>query len=304
MVGSTGGRTTSATTTAKRRARRAGGAASNKAARTGRRTQRRARQAKSRPLVARLARATVAARGVVYLLLAYIAADIAASGGRGKRADAQGALEVLRRQPGGAELLGLLAVGLVAYAAWRFLQAAAGDREASAPADAAKRTGWALIGLAYLVLAGQAVGLLAGGGSGSEGASSLSRHALAHPGGRVLLAVAGLAAVAGGLALAGWAALQRFERYLDRDGLPRALEPLVKVVETAGHLVRGLVFAAVGASFVTAAVADSPHDAKDVDGALRVLQGHWFGRPLLCLIAAGFLAFAVSSFFEAVYRDT
>lgn len=240
----------------------------------------------------------------MYLLLAYIAADMAASGARGKRADAQGALEELRRQPAGPELLGLLAVGLLAYAGWRFLQAAAGDTEASPPADAAKRAGWALIGAAYLGLTGQAVAVLAGGGSQAEGASSLSRTALAHPGGRVVLAVAGLAAAAGGLGLAVWAALQRFERYLDREGLPGPLVPVVRVAETAGHLVRGLVFAAVGATFVMAAVADSPQDAKDVDGALRVLQGHWFGRPVLSLVAAGLSAFALSSFFEAVYRES
>ncbi|HET6811645.1 MAG TPA: DUF1206 domain-containing protein [Acidimicrobiales bacterium] len=250
----------------------------------------------------RLARTSISARGVVYLLLAYIAADIATSGGNGKRADAEGALEELRRQPAGPELLGLLAAGLLAYAGWRFLQAATGDRDASDPADAAKRTGWALIGMAYLGLTGQAVALIAGRGSKSEGASSLSRAALAHPGGRVVLAVAGLAAVSGGLGLAVWAALQRFERYL--GGVPRSMMPLVRVAETAGNLVRGLVFAAVGVSFVIAAVADTPRDAKDIDGALRVLRGHWFGRPMLALVAAGLLAFAVASFVEAAYRES
>lgn len=158
--------------------------------------------------------------------------------------------------------------------------------------------------MAYLGLTGQAVALLAGGGARSEGASSLSRTALSHPGGRVVLAVAGLAAAGGGLGLAVWAALQRFETYLDRDGLPGPMVPVVRVAETAGHMVRGLVFAAVGASLVLAAVADSPHDAKDVDGALRVLRGHWFGRPVLALVAAGLVAFALSSFFEAVYRES
>lgn len=38
-------------------------------------------------------------------------------------------------------------------------------------------------------------------------------------------------------------------------------------------------------------------------GALRVLRSHWFGRPLPGLVAAGLLAFSLSSFFEAVYRE-
>ena len=291
-----------ATSTARRRGRSSGSTQATKAKGVARRAQRGARRAKSRPLVARLATASLAARGVVYLLLAYIASDIAASGAPGKQADTQGVLEELRRQPAGAELVALLAIGLAAYAAWRFLQAAAGDRDAQAQADAAKRAGWALIGFAYLGLCGQAVSIL-GGHSHSQGASSISKAALGHQGGRWLLAVVGLAVVAGGLGLVVWAALQRFESYIEGDRVPPPLRPVLRVTETFGQVVRGLVFAAVGASFVAAAVADTSRDAKGLDGALRSLQGHWFGPPLLALVASGFLAFAVSSLFETVYRE-
>ena len=289
-------------TTAKR-AHRTGRSASGQASRTARRAQSKARRARNRPLVARLAVASVAARGVVYAVLAYIAADMAASGARGQRADSTGAFEELLRQPAGTEMVSLLALGLLAYAGWRFLQAASGDRDASPPADAAKRVGWALIGVAYIGLFAQAVALLVGGGSRSEGAASLSRSLLARPGGRVALAVIGLAVVGAGIGLAVWAALQRFDSYLDHSELPQGLLPVLRVTETAGQLVRGLIFAGVGASFVIAAVADTARDAKDVDGALRTLGGQWFGRPVLALVAVGLAAFALSSFLEARYRE-
>ena len=50
-------------------------------------------------MVDRLARAGLGARGVVYLVLGYLAASIAASGGGGKKANSSGALEEIARQP-------------------------------------------------------------------------------------------------------------------------------------------------------------------------------------------------------------
>lgn len=286
--------------TTRRRAHQAAHATSRGA----RKTQRRARRARSRPLVARLAVASVAARGVVYGVLAYIAADIAASGARGKQADSKGALEEIARQPAGPALLVLLALGLAAYAAWRFLQAAAGDPEARDEADMGKRGGWVLIGLFYLGLAGEALSLAFGNsGSGSGGARSLSRSLLGLPGGRVVLGALGVGVVVAGLSLAIWAALQRFESYIDAGRGPEGLHPVLRVTETTGQVVRGVVFAGVGVSLLVAAVADTAREAKDIDGALRTVRAGWYGQPALAVIALGLAAFAVSSFLEARFRQ-
>src|SRR5690348_15157439 len=87
----------------------------------------RARQVKRRTLVQRTARAGICARGLVYLVLAGITADIAASGAPGQRASSTGAIDELVRQPAGPVVVSILALGLAAYAAWRGLQTASGD---------------------------------------------------------------------------------------------------------------------------------------------------------------------------------
>ncbi|MEG6551583.1 DUF1206 domain-containing protein, partial [Desulfocurvibacter africanus] len=63
-----------------------------------------------------------AARGVVYLLVGGLAV-LAALGRGGGTTDTKGALRTLLDTPWGDALLGVIAVGLLGYAAWRFVQA-------------------------------------------------------------------------------------------------------------------------------------------------------------------------------------
>lgn len=109
-----------------------------------------------------------AARGVLYILIAYLA--IAA----GRNA---GSADVLRSlAEGGASrlVLVIIALGLLAYRAWRGLEAAMDLEGAGQGAKgAATRLGHGMSGLAHLVLgllaAGLALGLVGSGGSGGEG---------------------------------------------------------------------------------------------------------------------------------------
>src|SRR6476661_1728925 len=70
----------------------------------------------------RLARAGHAAKGVVYMVLGALAAR-AAFGLGGRTTDKQGVLETILTEPFGQILLALVAVGLIGYALWRFVQA-------------------------------------------------------------------------------------------------------------------------------------------------------------------------------------
>lgn len=93
-----------------------------------------------------MARTGLCARGLIYAVLAVITADIATSGGRGERASSTGAIEELVRQPAGPILVAILAVGLAAYAAWRWLQAASADPDVDGANRLARRAGWAASG--------------------------------------------------------------------------------------------------------------------------------------------------------------
>jgi hypothetical protein len=271
-----------------------------RAAKTG---QRRARKANRSWGGAALARTGLASRGVVYLVLAGLSIDVLVNTKTATKANSQGAFDALAKQPGGDVAVIGLALGFVSYAAWRALQAAAGDAAEDGGDELAKRVGWASIALAYVGLSLSAWQVVLGQQGGGNQATSGASAILGLAGGQVLLAAIGCGVVVGGAWLAAWAALQRFDRYLMRRKLPEWAEATLRVFETFGNVVRGLAFAGLGATLMVAAVVDDPHDAKDLNAAVHQLALHGYGRAVLVLVATGFLAFGVSSAAEARYRD-
>ena len=126
----------------------------------------------------RLARWGLAVRGLMYLLIALLAVRVA-TGDAGERADKQGALEAVVRQPLGKVLIAALAVGFAGYATWRLLAAVRGPTGEDDRRKATfKRIGYAARGLFYLFLFGTTVRLIVAntGDSASEQAPDWTRR--------------------------------------------------------------------------------------------------------------------------------
>ena len=71
-----------------------------------------------------------------------------------QRADQKGALQAIASKPGGSVVLWLMVLGFLAYAAWRFSEAAFGRRdETDEKKRTAKRLGSAANGAIYLSFA-------------------------------------------------------------------------------------------------------------------------------------------------------
>ena len=66
-----------------------------------------------------LARIGLIAYGVVHLLVAWLAIQLAWFGGGGESADQSGAMSTVEESPVGKPLLWLIAIGLIALAAWQ-----------------------------------------------------------------------------------------------------------------------------------------------------------------------------------------
>ena len=94
-----------------------------------------ARRASNSPAAHFLARAGLTARGVIYILVGWVAV-LVALGQSSREADQQGALQLLAGKPYGLVSLWLLGIGFAAYALWRLSEAAfgvTGERPGAGP---------------------------------------------------------------------------------------------------------------------------------------------------------------------------
>ena len=77
--------------------------------------------------VSSAARVGLVAQAIIYVTLAWLAADIA-DGRRGPQANQQGALAEIVSRPGGVALVVVLVVGFACYCLWRLSEAIFGIR--------------------------------------------------------------------------------------------------------------------------------------------------------------------------------
>lgn len=244
-----------------------------------------------------LARFGLASRGLVYLLLALIAVEIA-GGGSSSQASAQGAFEVIARQPLGRAALVAVAAGFVCMAAWQATNAISKKSEWKDRALAAAKA------LLYLSLAGSAGAVVVAIHESSQNQQVIDFTAqlMKAPGGRVALGVLGLGVIAGGVAL-----FVRSIRHVASNSeinlrsAPRGRRRLVEVAGIAGKTARAVIVASIGYFILEAAVTFDPNHAKGLDGALRSIVQQPFGPAVLGVIALGLASFGCYSFLEMPY---
>jgi Domain of Unknown Function (DUF1206) len=240
----------------------------------------------------------VAGLGVVYLLLAWLSAQLA-FGGSDQSADNTGALKELAGNGPGKVLLVVLAVAFAAYAVWQLYEAAAGFHHYSGKKRTAKRAGAVVKAAIGAALAVSSARLVAGSGQkdSSEQQQDLTARLLGEPGGKALVIVIGLAVVAFSayLAYRGWT-----REFLEKlEGRP---SHRVELLGVAGYVARGVVFGVLGILVVVAGFRESAEQARGLDAALKTLSSQSYGPWLLGLIALGIAAYGVYCFFQAKYR--
>jgi hypothetical protein len=245
------------------------------------------------------ARSGYAARGIVYVVIGWLALLAAIGGGRSE--DSKGALREILSQPFGEVMLGLVALGLVGYAGWRLIQAIRDtDRHGSDAKGVAIRSALVVSAVTHLLLAGVAISMIFGIGGGSSGGSDdWTAWLMRQPFGRWLVGLIGAAVIAAGIAhiWKGWQA--KFERYLQMDeATRRTTSPICRF----GLIARGVVYAMIGGFLVIAAWRADSDQAQGLDGALQTLQEQPYGWALLLVVALGLVAFGLYSMIEAVYR--
>jgi hypothetical protein len=250
------------------------------------------------------ARMGYAARAVVYGVVGVLALMLALGRG-GRTTGTRGAVAEVASQPFGSVLLGLLAVGLFAFAAWRGVQALMDvERKGTSAKGLLARAALAVSGLLHASLGAFAFRLLLGRESGGSGDNTrgLTAQLLSKPFGQVLVAAVGVVVLGFALQQLRRAWTGRFLDKLTLTGLAARQRTWVRRLSRAGVAARAVVFLLVGVFFLRAAAQADPGEARGLDGALATLARQPLGPWLLGVVAAGLVAYALYQLLEARYR--
>ncbi|MGW4463528.1 DUF1206 domain-containing protein [Micromonospora sp. NPDC004704] len=261
-----------------------------------------ASRAANSPALAALARAGFVGYGIVHLLFAWLALQIA-FGKAADDGDQSGALRTLAEQPLGRFLVIAIAVGLLAMAIWQAFEAAIGHTEDRGRERVLERVASAGRTLVYLYFAWTAYQVFNHANSSSaDKQQALTEELMASSGGRWLVGVAGLALAALGIGLVIYGVKKRFEKHLNTGQMSPQTRTLSRRLGVAGYSAKGIAYGIAGILLVTAAVKYDPDQARGLDAALHTLREQSYGTLLLSLVALGIAAFGAFCFVQARYR--
>ncbi len=247
-----------------------------------------------------IARAGLAAYGVVWLLVAAAAIQVALGGGGS--ADKSGALEAIAGSPPGLVVLWLITIGLVVLVAWQLVEAIWGDRWVSAPG----RRLWRRVihigeAIAFGALAYSAGKIALAGGDAPKKSSEAS-GLFALPGGQTTVAAIGVGVLVIAAYLVYRGLTKSFLQDLDLTNADARAARWATRLGQIGWAALGFTFATIGVLLLVAAVRFDPAQPVGLDAGLKTLAGQPYGPYLLLLLALGVACYGAYCLFDARYR--
>ena len=256
-----------------------------------------------------LARIGLIAYGLVHVLVAWLALQLAWFGGNGKSADQSGAMSTLADSPVGKPLLWLLAIGLIALAVWQaaeiFRWRSRWSASGKTRTKAIRKSGNALIkAVIYAALAVLAIKFAIGSGtSSSQKQQQTTAGVFSWPAGRWLVAIAGLVLIGSGIWHVRKGLTKKFLKQIDTSKASPSALKLVTRLGQVGFPGKGVALVGVGVLLIWAAVTFDPSKARGLDGAMHAILDLPFGEILLTLVALGIAAFGAFLFVRARYPE-
>ncbi|WP_186356223.1 DUF1206 domain-containing protein [Streptomonospora sp. PA3] len=252
------------------------------------------------------ARVGTVATGLLYVLVGYICAHIAATRHADEQATARGALELVAATPLGAVLLWLVAGGLGGLALRQAALVVFGGRMGAWATQRVAAVGRTVVySLLFATVLRVAIGAATGGGSQDRQSEHLTALLLGLPLGRVLVALIGLTLVGFGVALV-FTMFRRnaYTHDVDFAAMPRRLRPAVVALNVAGNLSRVAIVTLAGGFVVWAALDGAPDHTQGLDDTLRSVSQAPAGPWLLSGIAAGLASYGLYCFCKARWPRT
>lgn len=249
------------------------------------------------PWIISLARLGYAAKGAVYLIIGSLALQVVFGTG-GRTTDSRGALHEIATQSFGQILLGVVAVGLFAYALWRLVAAAKNPENKGVVA----RIGYVVSSLAHAGLGVVAVQIIVGSGGGGKSEQDWTAELMAQPFGRWLVGILGLIVIGVGCYQFYIAYKAKFKEHLNLAEMGSTASTWAERSGRLGYAARGVVYAIIGGFLIQAALRFDPSEAGGLAKALNTLAQQSYGPWLLGVVALGLFAFGVFCLVEARYR--
>lgn len=229
-----------------------------------------------------ITRAGWLAKGFIFVVIGLLGSNIARQGYSADDADQSGALSAIADGPAGRVLVLLVGVGLLLFAVWQFWLAL--TRSADDLLGAAKRLGWAGLGVVYgmLGVTGLEIAVTGDkGGSGDGGTTSpegIADLAFEIPGGRFLVAAIGVGTLVVGVyhVQKGWQT--EFLEDIDTEGLSERRQRLLGGLGLVGFTARALMLGIAGVLFLVAAWQFDSDEAAGLDQSLKTLAEVTPGR--------------------------
>jgi hypothetical protein len=241
--------------------------------------------------------------GLVHLLIAWLAAQLAFGGNKGS-ASKDGALQEVAQQPFGSVLLYIMAAGFAALVVWQLIEAVVGHRDKDGAGRKLKQASSALKVVIYGFLGFSTLKVASSGGSsGGDKTESMTAKVLNLPAGQLLVGGIGLAVAAYAISLIYRGLSEGFREHLESQGqtgdLGRAYVTLGKI----GYVSKGIAMLIVGGLFLWAAWTHDPDKSGGLDQALRELLDQPFGSLMLGVIAFGIGCYGLFCFARARHLD-
>ncbi|MGW0175583.1 DUF1206 domain-containing protein [Rhodococcus sp. NPDC003322] len=237
--------------------------------------------------------------GFVHLLIGYVVVRLAFGGGG--TADQSGALGTLASTAGGAIVLWIGVVVFVAMGLWRLAETVIGPhatettpREGASLFDRAKAFGLAVV---YFAFAYSAFRFARGSGKSSgEQNAGLSARLMESDGGKAVLVVVGLIAIA----IGGYHVYKGASKNF-LDDLRTSGGAAVELLGVVGYVAKGLAIVGAGILVIVATLRSDPSRATGIDGAVKTLGEAPFGQFLLVAAGVGIASYGLYSFVMARY---
>lgn len=256
-----------------------------------------AREAQQSSALRWSARLGLAGYGVVYLLVAWLAAQLGFGDSAGQPSGS-GALHQLAQEPYGGLSLVLVAVGLAALCVWEVCRALAGHRDDDGLRRWAARAGSAGRAAVFATLSVLAV-LTAFGSSSGGGSQGMTAQLMQLPLGPAIVVAIGIGVGVVGV-VSGYKGLSdRWRKDVESDGQTGSAGGVAEALARTGYVTRAVAFLVVGGLFVWAGLTHDAQKSGGLDQAIVRFRDEPYGSWAILLVAVGLGCFGAFQLFRA-----